>query len=77
MKWLKRSYGTANALTDTDLSQVEGGAKVATIHLHAEVPNRVETTVGADGSYAVTANGDARLSTYQDGDGVRVNVVAS
>lgn len=76
MKEQKSVHGKVNALTDTDLSQVEGGMSVATIYLHAEVPARVETVVGADGSYHVFTNGNAELHTSQERDGVRVNVVS-
>lgn len=78
MRKPKRNRGTANALTDAELSQVEGGAQVATIHLHAEVAPRVVASVGADGSVVGSINtSDASVVTQQGKDGTRINVVAS
>lgn len=73
----KKITGNAEKLTDAQLSGVSGGADRVTIHLYAEVPERVSTRVAADGSFSVTSNTSAGISTVRTGDGVRVNVTAS
>ena len=60
-------------LNDRELSFINGGKVAATIHLRAEVPNRV--TIDSEGT--IQSNNHASLSTFKEEDGTRINITAS